>query len=158
MKEISLTQGKVALVDDIDYDRVSQYKWCAYESRGIWYAMSNIKIDKKYRHTKLHRFILGLSVGQKCDVDHINHNTLDNRRCNLRVCSHSENMKNRLRGVGTSRFIGVSWDKQSRKWVVNIRVNNRQRNLGRYIFEELAALAYDFAALKYHREFANFNF
>lgn len=158
MKQILLTQGKFALVDDEDYERLNQHKWCAYKSRGLWYAMSNIKIEGKYRHIKMHRFILDIQLGDKREVDHINHNTLDNRRSNIRICSHSENLKNRVKGRGTSSFLGVHKEKNKKKWRSLINVEGRDLHLGYFIFEELAALAYDFAAMKYHREFASFNF
>lgn len=100
MKAVTLTQGKVALVSDEDYERVSQFKWCASnESRGCkWYAVrfeykNGVKIK-----IRMHRFILGLSP--KPDdgmvVDHINHESLDNRRENLEVITQAENMRRSL--------------------------------------------------------------
>jgi len=160
MKEIELTQGKVTLVDDEDYPFVSKYKWHARRNRsGIWYAFTYMRIAGKKCNIGMHRLILGLTCGGKRDVDHINHNGLDNCRGNLRICSRSQNIMNgKARNGGSSRFRGVYWDKQAKKWHAHIWINQKEMYLGLYTLEECAALAYDFAIMKYHQEFASFNF
>ena len=160
MKQIVLTQGQYALVDDADYDWLNQYKWCAVNMKGNFYAVRmSPRRNGKQNKILMHRQILGLEEGDKRQGDHINHNTLDNRRDNIRICTQQENHMNRKSRPNTSsRFKGVSWCSRTKKWMAQIRINRKQIFLGRFRFEELAALSYDFAALKYFREFANFNF
>jgi len=156
MIEITLTQGKVALIDDLDYGIIQNHKWYATNRGNTYYAVAR---PKGKPPIYMHRMILGLVPGDTRETDHINHNGLDNRRENIRACSLSENHRNRVSLVGkTSNFLGVSWDKTRRKWTAHIEASGEQKNLGRFSFEVLAALAHDFAALRYHREFANFNF
>ena len=91
MKKIKLTQGKYAMIDDEDYERVSQYKWTAEKcSKSENYYARNRTIN-----TKMHRLIMGLDSSSKLVVDHIGHNTLDNRKKYLRVCTQKENLRNR---------------------------------------------------------------
>ena len=107
----------------------------------------------------MHRVILGLIPEDKKEVDHGNRNTLDNRRRNLRGCTHRQNMMNRKKDVGaTSRYKGVSWSKERKKWVSQITIGKKCKSLGRFAIEELAALAYDIAATYEYGEFANLNF
>lgn len=156
MKRITLSRGKYALVDDADYDWLNQWKWyAATNGHGNRYAVRGGDNEK----ITMHGTLLNLPRSHKKLVDHINGNGLDNRRCNLRICVPSENSKNRKSSVsGTSRFLGVSWCKRTKKWMASIQIQGKSLFLGRFIFEELAALAYDLAALRYHREFAHFNF
>ena len=88
IKLIPLTQGKFAIVDAEDYDRLSQYKWQAEKHKTTFYA----KRKSKYKSIKMHREILKPSNGMICD--HKNHNGLDNRRCNIRLCTHAQNQHN----------------------------------------------------------------
>ena len=107
----------------------------------------------------MHRFLLGLSLNDGILTDHRNLNGLDNRQNNIRRCNRAQNGQNtQSREDTTSRFKGVCWDKLNKKWESRIGIKNKTKYLGRFIQEELAALAYDFAAMRYHREFANFNF
>ncbi len=163
MREIPLTQGKVALVDDVDYDWLNRFKWCAHQNKnGLWYAHREMRIGvgRKNRLTvSMHCEILGLKFGDKRQGDHQNHNGLDNRRANIRICTQGQNNCNaRKSKLKTSCFRGVSWDTISKKWRSRISVNNKTIFLGRFLSEELAALAHDFAAVRFHREFAIFNF
>lgn len=103
MKKIPLTKGKTALVDDEDYDYLIQFdEWVAIEQvsnyHSVWYAIGRVS------RRLMHRIILGLGNGRidKRIVDHRNHNGIDNRRCNIRVCTHKQNMWNsRRKGIGT---------------------------------------------------------
>jgi len=157
MKQIPLTQGQFAIVDDADYDWLNQYKWCADKTgcggyratRGFW---RNGKCTKVY----MHRQIMNAPVGM--DVDHRDHNTLDNQRHNLRVCTHAENGYNQASKTGTSRFKGVSWHKQPGKWEAYIQVDGKQRYLGLFTDEVEAAETYDKAARELFGEFAYCNF
>ena len=93
-------------------------------------------------------------------VDHINHNGLDNRKANLRPATCAQNNYNRihLRKSQSSKYTGVSWQKQSKKWMVQIRYKGRRIFLGLFEDEIQAAKAYDKAAKIYHGEFASLNF
>ena len=115
MAIIELTQGKVALVDDSDYEYLSQFKWYS-SSHG--YAMRNGKMVNRVREKRIsmHREILGVT-DPNIHVDHINFDILDNRKSNLRICSNSENSKHRkVTGLGTSKFKGVCWYKANSIW------------------------------------------
>lgn len=153
MKTIPLTKGKVALVDDEDYSVLIQHPWAA-GGGGSNYAVRY----EKGKAILMHRLIVNPEVGQ-C-VDHVNGNGLDNRRSNLRACSHQENMRNRRTTdvAGVSRFKGVYWEAKKRLWRARIAVDKKYKSLGRYKVEEDAARAYDRAARVYFGEFARVNF
>lgn len=163
MKEIELTQGQVALVDDADFDRVSQYNWQAVKGnreRSKYYVIRQVWIkDQKRDSTEsMHRFILNAKKGQF--VDHINGNTLDNRKDNLRICTHSENVRNRVMDYNNkSGFKGVYRTFAGKNWrfVARISLNNKIIRLGHYSTAIEAAKAYNEAAIKYHGEFAKIN-
>lgn len=104
----------------------------------------------------MHREVVGLSVHDPMVVDHINGNTLDNQRINLRICTHQQNLCNRGSTRGnTSGFKGVVWHKHRRKWVAKIKVNYKTYHLGLYATPEEAHLAYQRAAATLHGEFSN---
>lgn len=159
MKEIPLTQGKVALIDDEDFELVSQYTWCAHKGRISYYALTNIRINKRNVTLPMHRLILGLKYGDPRQVDHQNHDTLNNQKHNIRICNHSQNQANRIaQKNGTSKFKGVYWYKRTKRWMARIWISGSTRFLGYFINEHDAALAYDVAAKKYFGEFAYLNF
>lgn len=167
MKEIQLTQGKVALVDDEDYERVNQFKWYAQKhGNGTFRAVRNetLRSRKDARETGLpihktilmHRFIL--NVPDSMDIDHVNHNTLDNQKDNLRICTHSQNTMNQLLQGGTSsKYKGVCWNKQRKKWIVYIKCEGKRTNLGYFTDELEATKAYNAKAGDLHGEFAYLN-
>ncbi len=154
MKEILLTQGQVALVDDEDYDEINQYKWCVayYPNVRDYRAMR----WEKHRIVRMSRAIMGAQDGEQ--VDHRNHDTLDNRRANLRLCNNSQNQHNRRRRhvAGSSLYKGVS--RHGRKWRARINLDGQCYHLGYFDDEFVAALIYDSAARKMHGEFALLNF
>ncbi len=92
MKEIQLTQGQVALVDDHWFDFLSQWKWCVRKARGVFYALRSEKQSGIYVTVRMHRVIMNTPPDLECD--HINHNTLDNREINLRNVTHAQNHMN----------------------------------------------------------------
>ena len=153
MKQIPLTQGLFATIDDADYERVSQHKWCAHvrRIRKTSYAVSYIN----GKLTSLHRFIMGLEDG-KVWVDHIDGNGLNNQRSNLRICTRNQNQQNRPKNKNNkSGHKGVFWDSSRSKWGCAIMVNRKKIMLGRFDDLEFAAFVYQEAARKYHGEFAN---
>jgi len=150
---IPLTQGKFTIVDAEDYDRLAEHKWCAAEISGNFYAQRGAKGTT----IKMHREILNIPPGLVCD--HKNHNTLDNRRCNLRICTPAQNNYNQLpRDGGTSRYKGVHWHKEHRKWQAQIQHQGRMIHIGYYDYEADAAIAYDDMAIELFGEFACLNF
>lgn len=158
-REVPLTRGLVALVDDEDYERVvSLGSWCAQPSKssyGGWYAHKGIKRDGRWTTIKMHTLITGWAR-----VDHIDHDGLNNRRDNLRPSTRGQNAANeRKRSDGTtSRYKGVGWDKQSAKWRARIMVNQNRVTLGFYVDELEAAFAYDRAAFAAWGNYAHLNF
>ena len=157
MKEIQLTQGKVALVDDDMYEYLNQWKWHVCKDANNFYAYRNIKnLNGNYVKISMHRFIMKPAKGYV--VDHVNHFTLDNQKENLRICTHSQNAMNRgAQSNNKTGHKGVSYEKKLNKFKVQIRVNKKNITIGYYINLNDAAKAYNSAALKYHGEFAQLN-
>jgi len=157
MREISLTQGKVALVDDEDYEFLNQWKWRhdGNGNRKTGYAMRSLpRTLGKQTNISMHRFLLKASTGY--EVDHANHEGLDNRRINLRLCLRQENACNRSgQKNNVSGFKGVSFHRGTGKWRAVIHHKGKQYNLGHYTTKEDAAKAYNEGAKKYHKEFAS---
>jgi AP2 domain len=137
--------GRVALVDDEDYDLVSQYKWLAHVDGDRVYARATSK-----GHVPMHKLITGQPA-----TDHRNGDGLDNQRKNLRPATKAQNNHNQRPRRGTSsRFKGVTWHKQRGKWQAEIKVNGKSRYLGLYASEEEAAAVYAAAALQVQGEYA----
>jgi len=157
MSEIPLTQGKVALVDEQDYERVVAMKWHAALGRGGWYAVHGIRHQGRTALLRMHRFVLNCQSGQ--EVDHINHDGLDNRRCNLRLCTRSQNVANsrKTKNNTSSRFKGVYWDTYYKRWRAQIGHNGQKHYLGSFDSEENAARTYNTKALELFGEFALLN-
>ena len=154
MKEIILTQGYVALVDDIDYERVNKYKWYVHKSgsKNVLYARARIC----GKQILMHRMILNLNKGQF--TDHVSGDGLNNQKSNLRLCSITQNAQNKKsHKKSSSQFKGVSWRKKEKCWKSNIMVNGKAISLGYHRDEKEAAKAYNVAAIRYHGEFASLN-
>ena len=161
MREISLSRGYVALVDDEDYEWLSQTGWTAkgrITDPTIYAAHSRRDENGVRRHVWMHRRILGLERGSPLQVDHINGNGLDNRRANLRVCTLAENHRNRRKLRPTSsRYKGVSFHTFGHKWQSAIRCGDKNIHLGCFTDEETAALAYNVAATQLYGPYARLN-
>lgn len=156
MRQISLNQGLVTLVDDEDFERFGGFKWTVKPSSFTWYARRWVRCGGDREMVKLHRLILGAPLG--IEVDHKDGDGLNNTRANLRLCSNSQNQWNqRVRPIGTSRFKGVSWHRQTQKWRAQIRKYGKKYWLGHFADEEEAALAYNKAALELFGAFAHLN-
>ena len=160
MKEIKLSKGFVALVDDDDFEYLNQWKWHVFKSGSGFRAVRN-----KPRGTNggkqgaiyMHRVVLKVT-DPKISVDHKDHNTLNNQKENLRKATHSQNMANRTPHKGsTSIYLGVNFCGQHKKWRCQIYKNGRKIFMGYFVDEKDAALAYNKEAIKLHGEFANLN-
>lgn len=145
-REIPLTQGKVALVDDEDYPELSKFKWCAMKRpTGNYYAVRQSPKDPvthKSITIRMHAVIVGTPGG--LETDHIDGDGLNNRRCNLRIVTSRQNHQN-LHIPKSSKYPGVTWDKRASKWHAQIQVNDKRRHLGYYDDEETAARRYRIA-------------
>jgi len=160
---LPLSQNKFAIVDAEDYHRLSKYKWCLSRTPHTNYAMRRTKGKRvkgkrvKRKSIMMHRFIL--NAPRHLVVDHINHNGLDNRKKNLRLCTRAQNNRNsRSFRKKTSRYKGVSWDKRRKRFLACIRCNGKYYYLGRFKSETDAAKAYDRKARELFGQFAFLNF
>lgn len=164
-REIPLSRGMVAIVDDDDFELLSSYTWHVSKQRdgATRYAVRTVS---GIRHNGvrdpgsvvlMHRQLLGVT-NPLIEVDHRNHNGLDNRRYNLRIANASKNRANMIkRKPRTSKYKGVSWCSDREKWRAVITVRDRHVFLGRFECEEDAAAAYNLAAEAMFGEFANQN-
>ena len=150
MKEIKLTQNTVTQVDDEDYEYINQWKWHTQSNKVTKYA---VRTSNKIA---MHRVIMNTPKGLQ--VDHIDHNGLNNQKANLRNCTHGQNQMNR-KSSGKSKYLGVYLDKRNRtkKFRAMIRVDNKNIYLGSFLNEREAALVYNDNAIIYHGEFAKLN-
>lgn len=151
MKEIPLTQGKVAIVDDGDYERVSQFKWRVRRDKKTWYAETGPNDQAIF----LHNFILQTPPGY--EGEHRDGDGLNNRRDNLRVATRSQNCMNR-HGWSMHGYKGVYKVSTGDKYGARIQVNKKMVQIGCFDSPEAAARAYDVEATKLHGEFAKLNF
>lgn len=158
MKTIPLTQGKFAIVDDEDYEWLNQWKWCADKIGKTYYAVRTINHKLGKQMILMHRQILRLTKGDGKLTDHRNHNGLNNRKCNLRICTHNQNHQNRRKPRTLNRYKGVSWHKPSKRWCAHIIHNKKYIHLGYFDNEIKAAKTYDKKAKELFGEFACLNF
>lgn len=139
MKEIPLSRGQVALVDDEDYEWLMQWKWyAAWERRtNTFYAVRRgSPASGKRRLVSMAREILGLREGDRREADHIHHKTLDNRRDQLRIVTRQQNVWNQ------NHAKGYAWEPKKHRYRASITVNGRLRRLGRFRTPEEAHEAY----------------
>lgn len=153
MKTITLTKGKVAIVDDEMFDYLSQWKWyCSTQNR----AVRTVGHGKEQKMIYMHRVVLGDLAG--VEVDHVNMNSLDNRKENLRYCTRAENSANKKKySTNTSGYKGVSWSKGMKKWVAQITVNYKNTRIGYFDDPEEAAEAYNEVSASHFGLFARGN-
>jgi hypothetical protein len=152
MREIPLINGGVTIVDDDDYEWLSRWRWNRWERRGNQYALC----CSGHQRLPMHRLILAAPTGM--EVDHINHDGLDNRRVNLRLCTRAQNQYNQRVQVRpkASRFKGVRRGYKG-KWVAVITCQGAAEHLGSFEDEVDAAQAYDEAARRHFGQFAHTN-
>lgn len=157
MKTISLSQGLFALVDDEDFEKLSKHKWCAVKGTTTYYAVRHLPGPHKNRkRVYMHRVIMGIT-DPNIEVDHKDHNGLNNQRDNLRVCTTQQNQYNQkiYKSKAISGYKGVHY--HLGKWQALICANGKSKYLGRFSSPIHAALAYNIAALNLHGEFACVN-
>ena len=158
MKRILLTQGKYTIVDDENYGWLMQWKWCVSKKHRSWYAVRGTERGGIQKTYQMHNFIMPPPKNK--EIDHKNGDGLDNRKCNLRICTHAENIRNQRTRItkGTSIFKGVCFEKQTGSWKAQIGFNKKSINLGRYKSEIEAARVYDSAAKNLYKQYAQTNF
>ena len=128
-----------ALIDAADAEWVNQWKWCL---DGVGYVNRADRSTGQTRSLKLHRALLGMTVGDGLEVDHINRNRLDNRRANLRIVPRAANRQNtNSRRNSTSKHRGVSWNKKAQAWLAQMSVNGKYFRIGLFLSEDEAAQA-----------------
>jgi hypothetical protein len=152
VRYMALTKGKYAIVDAEDYDRLAKHKWMAFYTCGNWYA---VRSD----HGKcilMHRAIM--KPPKDMVVDHINGNGLDNRKCNLRICTYGQNNINRRPHGDSSRFKCVYRDEDRKLWRSTPAYRGRSVYNGRYETEIEAARASDYMNIQLNGEYAYLNF
>ena len=158
MKTIPLTRGFFATVDDKDYWGLAIHRWqSTIGNRGKVLPTRTTNVDSKRTTVYMSREIMGADVGKY--VDHINGDTLDNRRINLRLCTNAENLSNRGKPRNnTSGYKGVVYDKRRNKWYAYIGCESKGFRSKDFDSRKDAAQAYDKLALEKHGDFAKLNF
>jgi hypothetical protein len=157
VKEIKLTQGKVALVDDCDFGELSKHKWYAQKGYKTFYAVRKTPRDAfgKQGRVLMHREILQLP--HNVLGEHKDGNGLNNQRENIRPASHAQNMRNRSGSLHSSKFKGVYRTKETKPWRIGVRSGGKIMASGYYATEAEAARAYDSAAKRLFGDFAYLN-
>jgi len=151
MKEIKLTQGMIALVDDEDFDYLNQWRWYVHKERYSYYALRSVKNSNK-KTIAMHRIIMG--TPDNMHTDHKDKNGLNNQKDNLRYCTNGQNQMNR-KSSGKINYLGVNC--VGKHFQSRISTERKRIYLGTFKTEKEAALAYNKAAIKYHGEFASLN-
>lgn len=149
VKEIILSNGKRTLVDDSDYEELNKFKWSCV---GVGYVQRGSCSSAVLMHRQI------LQAPRGIEVDHVNRDPLDNRRCNLRLATRRQNECNKgLKSTNTSGYKGVKYHKREKKWRAEIRLNGRTVHIGSYKTPREAAIAYNNMAFKINGEFAYLN-
>lgn len=167
MINISLTRGFITRIDD-EFKHLDQYKWCVTKSHSNtsirYYAIRGIYLNGWQSTIILHRAIMELKLGRPLlkteQIDHIDHDGLNNTLGNLRIATVSQNQMNSKKQARhtSSQYKGVTWHKRTSKWMTQIKLNGKTHYLGYFIYEEDAAHAVDAAAKVYFGEYAHLNF
>src|SRR5258708_5074163 len=160
MKYIELTQNKKTIVDDENFDFLSQWKWfCHTDKHGNLYAQRTQWIKgSKGKSNKIYMHRLIMEAPKNKEVDHIDGNGLNNVLSNLRLYYKKQNLFNsKPHKNSLSKFKGVTKFPNNKKWIAQICINHKTRNLGSYDNENQAALAYNQAAKQFFGQFAYLN-
>jgi hypothetical protein len=154
---LELNKGQTCQIDKEDLWKIARYTWFARLIAGRPYVMTSAYENGRHKRIMLHRLIMDAQKGVV--VDHINGDGLDNRKSNLRICSHRQNILNQKKSkLGSSQFKGVRRYVRFNKWGAQITVHGKQIHLGVFETEDEAARAYDEASLKYFGDFSRLNF
>lgn len=149
MKRLALNHGKMAILDDEDYEVLWPFKWHfnvkGKYSKGYVQRSQHVKVAKhKYKTLVIYLHVVIMKPSKGFVVDHINGDTLDNRKENLRIVPQSVNMRNRKSVPGsTSKFVGVHKHKLTGKWRSQIRIDGKTKSLGLYETQSQAKEARD---------------
>ena len=159
MKEIQLTKGKIALVDDEDFDRINNYKWQSHLRFNYYYASrKSSRLLGKRKTIYMHREILNIN-DPNIHIDHISHDGLNNQKSNLRICTSSQNHANQKKHTNCSSiFKGVHWNTKKKRWISVLFMDRKVVHYKTFKCELLAGLSYDDAIKKHHGSFACTNF
>ena len=159
MKEITLTKGFVAKVDDEDFEWLNQWRWTAFERTDHHIYAVRSAYDKetgKSTTIRMHRLIMGVT-DPKVFIDHEDTDTLNNQKYNLRETTNSQNQMNCVSRIGVSKHKGVSFNKNSGKWTARIMKEGKRKSLGSFNDETQAMIAYNDAAKILFNNFARLN-
>lgn len=152
MKEIELTRGHVVIVDDEDFEWLDRFKWYAQKDRRNFYAARRDSHGCGQKKLRMHRVILNAPA--LLEVDHINGNTLDNRRANIRLATRQQNSFNKKHPRKDNKLGIKGVRKEGKKYRAYITYNHKQINLGHFALPEDADRAYRNAEVKYFGSFA----
>ena len=156
MKKLKLSCGRFTLVDDDVFIWASKFYWCLGTKGCVQRSAKPEPETGKRKTIILHRLIN--KTPSHLHTDHINGKRQDNRRCNLRTVTRSQNHQNsRPQKGSSSKYKGVGWDCCAEKWKAYIKIGNKMKSLGRYVHQIKAARAYNEAAIKYYGEYAWLN-
>ena len=157
VKKIKIYGGKITLVDDEDYDQLNQYKWQLDSSgKGEGYARTNLYTNKKTIVKRMHQFLIDTPKGMQ--TDHIDRNSLNNQKSNLRIVTRSQNNMNRSKQNGClHKYKGVKFHKKLDKWEARIKKDKKLYYLGLFKNEIDAAKAYNKKAIEFFGEYACLN-
>lgn len=155
MKLIPLTQGLFSQVDDEDFEFLSQFNWCAAKDGKKYYAVrAGSRRNVKRVNLRMHCVIM-----KSKNIDHIDGNSLNNQKSNLRPATQSQNSVNVSKKKGCSSiYKGVYFNKPFQKWCAQIRINKKKTHIGYFSNEKDAAIAYDIKAKETFGEYAKLNF
>ncbi len=155
-----MAQPQYAKVGPADYKRLREYEWFAQKGKNCFYAVRRARGPKgsKLATIYMHRELI--DVGDGLLIDHVNQDSMDNRRANLRGATRAQNIRNRKKfsTSSVSKYKGIYRYKDKKRWIARIMFERKRIHLGIFRNEIDAAKAYDRAAIKYHGEFASLNF
>ena len=159
-RRIRMAQPRYAKVDPADYKRLRKYEWFAEKGTRNFYAVRRANDPKRSKFAVIYMHRELIEVGDGLLIDHVNQNSMDNRKANLRGATRAQNLRNRKKFSNSSgsKYKGIYRRKNYRKWLARITFEKKTIHLGCFRDEIEAAKAYDRAAMKYHKEFACLNF